>query len=69
VHCKQVSDLLLIDHGIYVQPITIRPCPRAPRGCRFTPTPFHDDPMMDRLVRVMDSLWTRCNVKRHSLAA
>jgi 5-aminolevulinate synthase len=36
---------------------------------RFTPTPFHDDQMIDDLVRAMNGLWTRCNVKRHGLAA
>ena len=69
IHCKQVSDLLLADHGIYVQPINYPTVPRGTERLRFTPTPFHDDGMMDHLVRVMDSLWTRCNVKRHRIAA
>ena len=69
VHTKLVSDLLLSDHGVYVQPINYPTVPRGTERLRFTPTPFHDDIMMDRLVRAMDGLFTRCNVKRHGLAA
>ena len=69
VHCKLVSDLLLIDHGIYVQPINYPTVPRGTERLRFTPTPFHDDAMMDHLVKAMNTLWTHCNVKRHGLAA
>ena len=69
VHTKLVSDLLLQDHGIYVQPINYPTVPKGTERLRFTPTPFHEDLMMDRLVRAMDGLFTRCNVKRHGLAA
>ena len=69
VHTKLISDLLLQEHGIYVQPINYPTVPRGTERLRFTPTPFHDDRMMDDLVRVMNGLWTRCNVKRHGLAA
>ncbi|MGC1304470.1 MAG: 5-aminolevulinate synthase [Caulobacteraceae bacterium] len=69
VHCKLVSDLLLADHSVYVQPINYPTVPRGTERLRFTPTPFHDDRMMDDLVRAMNGLWTRCNVKRHGLAA
>jgi 5-aminolevulinate synthase len=69
VHTKMVSDLLLADHGIYVQPINYPTVPKGTERLRFTPTPFHDDTMMDDLVGAMNGLWTRCNVKRHGLAA
>ena len=69
VHTKLVSDLLLRDHDIYVQPINFPTVPKGTERLRFTPTPFHDDGMMDRLVDVMDKLWTRCNVARHHVAA
>jgi 5-aminolevulinate synthase len=69
VHTKLVSDFLLNDHGIYVQPINYPTVPKGTERLRFTPTPFHDDAMMDRLVDAMDALWTRCNVARHHQAA
>jgi 5-aminolevulinate synthase len=69
VHTKLVSDMLLHDHGVYVQPINYPTVPRGTERLRFTPTPFHDDAMIDHLVKAMDALWTRCNVKRHGLAA
>ena len=64
VHTKLVSDMLLADHGVYVQPINYPTVPKGTERLRFTPTPLHDDAMMDHLVRAMDQLWTRCNVKR-----
>jgi 5-aminolevulinate synthase len=64
VHCKLVSDMLLQDFGIYVQPINYPTVPKGTERLRFTPTPFHDDGMFDRLVAAMDKLWTHCNVKR-----
>ncbi len=64
VHCKMISDMLLADHGIYVQPINYPTVPRGTERLRFTPTPFHTDAMFDDLVGAMDRLWTHCNVKR-----
>jgi 5-aminolevulinate synthase len=64
VHCKMVSDMLLEDHGVYVQPINYPTVPRGTERLRFTPTPLHTDSMMDELVAAMDALWTRCNVAR-----
>ena len=64
VHTKLVSDMLLNDFGIYVQPINYPTVPKGTERLRFTPTPLHTDSMMDDLIAAMDSLWTRCNVKR-----
>jgi 5-aminolevulinate synthase len=64
VHCKIISDMLLNDHGIYVQPINYPTVPKGTERLRFTPTPFHDDRMFDHLVQSMDKLWAHCNVKR-----
>ena len=69
VHTKLVSDMLLHDHSIYVQPINYPTVPKGTERLRFTPTPFHDDAMIDDLVGAMDALFTRCNVKRHRVAA
>jgi 5-aminolevulinate synthase len=64
VHCKLVSDMLLADHDVYVQPINYPTVPRGTERLRFTPTPFHTDRMMDDLTGALAGLWAKCNIAR-----
>ncbi len=64
--CKETSDILLADHGIYIQPINYPTVPRRTERLRITPTPVHDDAMMDKLVRGLALAWRRFEMRTAS---
>jgi 5-aminolevulinate synthase len=64
VKCKMISDILLDDYGIYVQPINYPTVPKGTERLRFTPSPLHTDGDLDRLMQALTALWSHCALSR-----
>ena len=68
-HCKMISDWLMTNHGIYVQPINYPTVPKGTERLRITPSPVHTDEDIDKLIDALSEIWSQCALARRAEAA
>ena len=69
VKCKALSDRLLDEHGIYIQPINYPTVPKGTERLRITPSPVHSVADIDALLEALGDLWRQCELARRKVAA
>ena len=67
--CKFISDMLLKEYGIYIQPINYPTVPKGTERLRITPSPVHSDADIEQLIGALEDLWAQCQLARMPLAA
>ena len=69
VKCKFISDKLMDEFGVYIQPINYPTVPKGTERLRITPSPVHTAEDLDHLVNALEDLWAQCQLARMPLAA
>lgn len=69
IKCKYISDVLLDQYGIYIQPINYPTVPKGTERLRITPSPIHTQDDIEKLASALEQLWAQCELARIPIAA